>query len=77
MAAVAKSRREDIVAPGDVRRTAPFALPPVKGDPAWEAYMTSCNHYLARQILVYQNWPQRKWTPLGLSQEKVFNDQNA
>lgn len=52
-------------------------LPSPAQDESWDRYLSACHDYLRRQILVYQNWPQRKWTPLGLSQEKVFNDLNA
>lgn len=40
-------------------------------------YMDSCNDYLRRQIIVYQNWPQRKYGVTGYTSEKVFTDQNA
>ena len=43
---------------------------------AWERYMASCTDYIKRQLIVYQNWPQRKWEPSGYRDEKVFRDQN-
>lgn len=46
-------------------------------DPAWDRYLSSCHDYLRRQILVYQNWPQRRITPVGYAPEKVFRDMNA
>lgn len=56
----------------------PFLLPGApEGDPAWDAYMSSCSDYLRRQIVVYQNWPQRRFTTLGYVDEKVFTDMNA
>jgi hypothetical protein len=33
--------------------------------------------YLARQMVVYQNWPQRRFDGRGLLREKVFTDMNA
>lgn len=47
-----------------------------KGE-AWTRYVDSCNDYLKRQILIYQNWPQRKFNTTGYTAEKVFTDQNA
>jgi len=49
---------------------------PAKTD-AFARYMASCNDYLKRQIIVYQNWPQRKFSVTGYTEEKVFTDQNA
>jgi hypothetical protein len=46
-------------------------------DPAWDQYLSSCTDYLKRQLLVYQNWPQRKYDPMGYKDEKVFTDMNA
>jgi hypothetical protein len=43
---------------------------------AWEAYMASCTDYIKRQLIVYQNWPQRKYDTTGYRREKVFSDQN-
>ncbi|MGQ0534529.1 MAG: hypothetical protein ACT4PT_00450 [Methanobacteriota archaeon] len=43
---------------------------------AWQRYMHSCQDYLKRQILVYKNWPQRRFGPVGYG-EPVFTDQNA
>ncbi len=47
------------------------------GDAAWKAYMDSCSDYLKRQLLIYQNWPQRRFTPVGYVEDKVFTDMNA
>jgi hypothetical protein len=61
----------------DIRRPL-FPFPDVgKGDPAWDAYMSSCSDYIKRQILIYQNWPQRRYNELGYLEEKVFTDMNA
>lgn len=38
--------------------------------------MASCTDYIKRQLIVYQNWPQRRWSPEGLRKEKVFTDLN-
>jgi hypothetical protein len=43
---------------------------------AWERYMASCTDYIKRQVIVYQNWPQRRWAPTGYRKEKVFSDRN-
>ena len=43
---------------------------------AWERYMASCTDYIKRQVIVYQNWPQRRWAPTGYRKEKVFSDLN-
>jgi hypothetical protein len=43
---------------------------------AWERYMASCTDYIKRQVIVYQNWPQRKWEATGYRDEKVFTDMN-
>lgn len=43
---------------------------------AWERYMASCTDYIKRQLIVYQNWPQRKWEATGYRREKVFTDMN-
>lgn len=45
-------------------------------DAAWERYMASCTDYIKRQVIVYQNWPQRRWDPTGYREEKVFTDMN-
>ncbi len=50
---------------------------PGEADDAWEAYLRSCTEYLRRQILVYQNWPQRSFDRFGYRDEKVFKDMNA
>lgn len=50
-----------------------------EGDPradAWARYMASCTDYIKRQLIVYQNWPQRRWAPTGYREEKVFSDMN-
>lgn len=46
-------------------------------DRAKAAYMNSCTDYLKRQILIYTNWPQRRYHAMGYSEEKVFTDMNA
>ncbi|HVL49638.1 MAG TPA: hypothetical protein VM889_13870 [Candidatus Thermoplasmatota archaeon] len=51
--------------------------PPTEDDLAWERYLAACTDYLKRQMIVYQNWPQRKVGRLGYTDEKVFDDQNA
>jgi hypothetical protein len=43
---------------------------------AWERYMASCTDYIKRQLIVYQNWPQRRWEATGYRKEKVFSDLN-
>jgi hypothetical protein len=43
---------------------------------AWARYMASCADYIKRQLIVYQNWPQRRWEPTGYRKEKVFSDLN-
>jgi hypothetical protein len=43
---------------------------------AWERYMDSCTAYIRRQVIVYQNWPQRRWGPAGYREGKVFTDLN-
>jgi hypothetical protein len=43
---------------------------------AWDAYMASCTDYIKRQVIVYQNWPQRRYDPTGYRKEKVFSDMN-
>jgi len=43
---------------------------------AWEAYMASCTDYIKRQVIVYQNWPQRRYDATGYRREKVFSDMN-
>lgn len=51
----------------------------IEADPqaqAWERYMASCTDYIKRQVIVYQNWPQRRWGPRGYRPEKVFTDMN-
>lgn len=48
-----------------------------EGNPAWAAYVNACSDYLKRQLIVYQNWPQRKFTTIGYAEEKVFTDMNA
>ena len=58
--------------PGEA--TKPAAQP--SADPE-KTYRDLCNHYMRRQIVVYQHWPQRKLGPLGYSAQKVFLDQNA
>ena len=60
------------------RKAAPEAEPQgARADAeAWERYMASCTDYIKRQLIVYQNWPQRKWAPTGLREEKVFSDMN-
>jgi hypothetical protein len=45
-------------------------------DAAWQRYMASCTDYIKRQLIVYQNWPQRRWSPEGYRKEKVFSDLN-
>jgi hypothetical protein len=45
-------------------------------DPAWERYMASYTDYIKRQLIVYQNWPQRRWEATGYRPEKVFTDLN-
>lgn len=50
---------------------------PETEDPALAAYIAACEKYFLRQLLVYQNWPQHKFTPLGYTPEKVFQDRNA
>lgn len=51
----------------------PEAEPP---SDAWERYMASCTDYIKRQLIVYQNWPQRRWEPTGYREQKVFRDMN-
>ena len=46
-------------------------------DPVFAAYLSSCQKYMLRQLLVYQHWPQRKFDSLGYTREKIFADQNA
>lgn len=43
---------------------------------AWERYLDSVSDYLRRQIIVYKNWPQRRYNELGYLDEVVFNDMN-
>ncbi|HEV8358984.1 MAG TPA: hypothetical protein VGR28_00870 [Candidatus Thermoplasmatota archaeon] len=45
-------------------------------DEAWERYWASCADYIKRQLIVYQNWPQRRWEATGYRKEKVFSDLN-
>lgn len=44
---------------------------------AFESYLRLCSDYLKRQILVYRNWPQRRWAETGYLDGKVFRDRNA
>lgn len=44
---------------------------------AWQGYLESCTAYIRRQVLVYQNWPQRRYGPTGYEDEKIFRDMNA
>lgn len=46
-------------------------------DAAFGEYLDSCEDYLRRQLVVYQNWPQHKYGPMGYTGEKQFVDQNA
>ncbi len=46
-------------------------------DASIDEYLDSCESYYRRQLVVYQNWPQRKYGPLGYTSEKQFVDQNA
>ena len=46
-------------------------------DPAFDDYIDACEDYLKRQLLVYENWPQEKYSSLGYTGEKVFVDRNA
>ncbi len=41
-----------------------------------DRYLRTVSDYFKRQLLVYQNWPQRKYGALGYTEEKVFRDQN-
>lgn len=43
---------------------------------AFELYMAACTDYIKRQLIVYQNWPQRKYDATGYRKEKVFSDMN-
>ena len=43
---------------------------------AWDRYISLVSDYLRRQILVYKNWPQRRYNELGYLDEVVFNDMN-
>lgn len=56
----------------------PLKLPfRASGDDAFDRYMAAVSDYLKRQILVYQNWPQRRYGTMGYLDEKVFPDMNA
>lgn len=44
---------------------------------AREEYLAACTDYLKRQLLVYRNWPQRRYNEMGYLDEVVFTDQNA
>lgn len=46
-------------------------------DPAFGEYLDDVESYYKRQLVVYENWPQRKYGPLGYTSEKQFVDQNA
>ncbi|MHB8605139.1 MAG: hypothetical protein ACYDCK_07750 [Thermoplasmatota archaeon] len=40
-------------------------------------YLALVSDYFRRQMLIYENWPQRRFTALGYADEKLFTDQNA
>jgi len=42
-----------------------------------ETYLRLCSDYYKRQILIYQNWPQRRFDAMGYRSEKVFTDMNT
>lgn len=61
-----------------------------EGDSALENYLSLCSDYLRRQILVYRNWPQRRWDTMGYRparaaaapggarrDDRVFRDRNT
>lgn len=52
-------------------------LIPETDDPALADYLDACEDYFLRQLIVYENWPQRSWGPVGYTGKKVFVDQNA
>lgn len=51
-------------------------LPPAERE-AYERYLLNCSDYLKRQMIIYENWPQRRYDVLGYRNEKVFTDMNA
>lgn len=50
---------------------------PETEDAALDEYVDACEAYFRRQLVIYQNWPQHRYGPLGYTEEKVFVDQNA
>ncbi|HLE96065.1 MAG TPA: hypothetical protein VI997_01735 [Candidatus Thermoplasmatota archaeon] len=61
-----------------------------EGDSALDSYLSLCSDYLKRQILVYRNWPQRRWDAMGYRpsraprskdvqryDDRVFRDRNT
>lgn len=43
----------------------------------YERYLVDCSDYIRRQMMIYENWPQRRYDVLGYRREKVFADMNA
>lgn len=60
--------------PSFARRLRP---PPGPQAEAFETYLALCSDYVRRQVIVYTNWPQRRWDATGYRDEKVFTDRNA
>jgi hypothetical protein len=54
-------------------------FPPVGAPPStpYEQYLLDCSDYIRRQMMIYENWPQRRYDVLGFRDEKVFADMNA
>lgn len=46
-------------------------------DASFGEYLDACESYYRRQLVVYQNWPQHEYGPMGYTSEKRFVDRNA
>lgn len=53
------------------------ALDRFENDDALDEYLDACEAYYRRQLVVYRNWPQHEYGPLGYTGEKRFVDRNA